>query len=89
MNRLLALGACLSLVATPALATEATAPAVAAQTGGDAIDDSGKVICKRVQSTGWRTSSSTKMCRTKAEWAQIANEASREIRGKSGRGLGK
>ncbi len=88
MNRLLALGACLSLVATPALATEATAPAVAAQKSAEA-DDSNKVVCKRVQATGWRTSSSTKMCRTKAEWAQIANEASREIRGKSGRGLGK
>jgi hypothetical protein len=68
MLKFLSIAASLTLAASPAVA--------APQENDKAVSDANKVVCKRVAGTGWRLSS-TKVCRTKAEWAAQA-QAERE-----------
>lgn len=68
MIKSLAFVACLALTAAPAAAMADTAP------------KKDKLVCKRVEGTGWRLSNSTKICKTAAEWAAISEANQKEYR---------
>lgn len=70
MLKLLSAAVCLVLV---------TFPAVGQTTVGTVPSDKDKMVCKRVAGTGWRLSSS-KVCKTKAEWTAITRETRKEYR---------
>lgn len=63
------LAACLVLAAAPAAASEK-----------ERLAGKTKVVCKRVQGTGWRLSNSSKVCKTKEEWTAISQETQKEYR---------
>lgn len=53
-------------------------PAVAADTP---TDTSEKIVCKRIkESTGWRLSNSTKVCKKKSEWDAESRDSQRSSR---------
>ena len=64
----LAFVACLALAASPAAAM------------ADDTPKKDKMVCKRIQGTGWRLSNSTKICKTSAEWAAISEANQKEYR---------
>jgi hypothetical protein len=69
--------AALALATAPAsaevaAAAETTPPAKSAE-------DSNKRICRTYQSTGWRTRPA-RVCRTRAEWAELAKDNEQEVR---------
>lgn len=64
------------LVLAAAAATPAAAPATLDQ---GAIDDANKVVCKNQGTVGSRLGVK-KVCRTKAEWRLVADDARREVR---------
>ena len=69
--------AALALAAAPAsaevaAAAETTPPAKSAE-------DANKRICRTYQSTGWRTRPA-RVCRTRAEWAELAKDNEQEVR---------
>ena len=68
MIKSLAFVACLTLAAAPA----------AAMADGPAKKD--KLVCKRIEGTGWRLSNSNKVCKTAAEWAAISETNQKEFR---------
>ena len=79
MYRILAsaCAAALALAAAPAsaevaAAAETTPPAKSAE-------DANKRICRTYQSTGWRTRPA-RVCRTRAEWAELAKDNEQEVR---------
>jgi hypothetical protein len=78
MIKSLAFVACLALAATPAAALADTAEAPAKKD---------KLVCKRVEGTGWRLSNSSKICKKASEWAAISEANQKEYndytRGKS------
>jgi hypothetical protein len=55
----------------------AAAPA-AAMADGPAKKD--KLVCKRIEGTGWRLSNSNKVCKTAAEWAAISEANQKDYR---------
>jgi hypothetical protein len=72
-----ACAAALALAAAPAsaevaAAAETTPPAKSAE-------DANKRICRTYQSTGWRTRPA-RVCRTRAEWAELAKDNEQEVR---------
>ena len=69
--------AALALAAAPASAEVAAA----AQTTPPAksAEDANKRICRTYQSTGWRTRPA-RVCRTRAEWAELAKDNEQEVR---------
>lgn len=71
MLKLVSVALCAAVAATPALA--------AANEAATPVGDANKVVCKRVKGTGWRLSS-TKVCRTKAEWEAHWRAQSEEVR---------
>ena len=53
-------------------------PAAAADPSTDASE---KVVCKRIkETTGWRLSTSTKVCKKKSEWDAENRDAQRNLR---------
>jgi hypothetical protein len=75
MIKSLAFVACLALAATPAAAM------------AEGPDKKDKLVCKRVEGTGWRLSNSSKICKKASEWAAISEANQKEYndytRGKS------
>ena len=68
LKMLLAAGLILSGAATAAAAAEPAA-------------DSEKMVCKRVkETTGWRLSASSKVCKKKKEWDAESRDAQRDAR---------
>lgn len=70
MFKSLSLVAGLLLVASP----------ISANDGVNNPPEDDKVVCKRVQNTGWRLSKSSKVCKTRAEWRAISEETRKEFR---------
>jgi hypothetical protein len=77
MLKCLSVAACLILAASPALAAE--------DLGTEPSKDS-KVVCKKVETTGWRLSRSSKVCKTQGEWDMETraqrDELQRDYKGK-------
>ncbi len=69
MIKLLSFAAALGLAAAPTLAQESAEPAPAKE----------KMVCKKVQGTGWRLSSD-KVCKKASEWRALSQETRKEYR---------
>jgi hypothetical protein len=39
-----------------------------------------KLVCKHIQSTGWRLHNGSTVCRTRAQWAAIRHETQKQYR---------
>ena len=67
--------------------TVAAAPAAAMADPADTPSKKDRIVCKRIEGTGWRLSNSNKICKTAAEWAAISKANQKEYndytRGKS------
>jgi hypothetical protein len=66
----------MKLVAVATFLTFA-APAAAMDNSTAASDGKAKkdkLVCKRVQGTGWRLSNASQVCKTEAEWAAISEK---------------
>jgi hypothetical protein len=74
MLKFLPLAVCLAVTATPAFADDIKT---------NAKDDT-KLVCKRVDGTGWRLSRSTRVCKTQAQWDSESRAARDEVQ-RSGR----
>jgi hypothetical protein len=79
MDRFLksACAAALALAAAPASAEVAAAAGTTPPT--QSAEDPNKRICRTYQSTGWRTRPA-RVCRTRAEWTELARANEEEMR---------
>ncbi len=80
MDRFLksACAAALALAAAPASA-EVAAAAAGTTPPTQSAEDPNKRICRTYQSTGWRTRPA-RVCRTRAEWTELARANEEEMR---------
>jgi hypothetical protein len=68
-------------VAAAGLLTASSAPAQPASlAAGVEPKRAAKLVCKRIQSTGWRVHNGSMVCRTRAQWAAIRDETQKEYR---------
>jgi hypothetical protein len=74
MLKYLPLVACLAMTPAPAFADDAKTKA----------NDDTKMVCKRVDGTGWRLSRSSRVCKTQAQWDAESRAARDEVQ-RSGR----
>lgn len=66
-----------ALIAIAMAAVPGAAPAAGAKASG--ADDGSKRICRIQATTGWRTRA-TRICRTRAEWEQLARQTDQDVR---------
>ena len=60
--------------------TVAAAPAAAQADAADTPAKKDRMVCKRVEGTGWRLSNSSKICKKASEWAAISEANQKEYR---------